>query len=96
MIFLRLLTVFTLIAVFSAQANVGDAQRAYEAEDYLSAFNLFSEAAESGDAKAQFFLGECYFNGQGVPQDFSLAIKWYTESAEQQFMQAQDVWVTFI
>ena len=78
MIFLRVLAVFTLIIAFSAQANVDEGQRAYEVEDYLSAFSLFKEAAQGGDAKGQFFLAECYFNGRGVPQDFSLAVEWYT------------------
>lgn len=56
MIFLRVLAVFTLIIAFSAQANVDEGQRAYEVEDYLSAFSLFKEAAQDGDAKGQFFL----------------------------------------
>ena len=90
MIFLRVLAVFTLMIAFSAQANLDEGQRAYEAEDYLSAFGLFKEAAKDGDAKAQFLLAESYFNGRGTPQDFSLAIKWYTASAEQEFVQAQE------
>ena len=76
MIFLRVLAVFTLMIVFSAQANVDEGQRAYEAEDYLSAFESFKEAAKAGDEKGQFFLAECYFNGRGTPQDFTLAIKY--------------------
>jgi hypothetical protein len=34
MIFLRVLAVFALIIAFSAQANLNEGQRAYEAEDY--------------------------------------------------------------
>jgi len=37
--------------------------------------------AESGDAKAQFDLGACYFKGDGVTQDYKEAVKWYTKSA---------------
>lgn len=28
-------------------------------------------------------LGDCYYNGEGVDQDFEMAFKWYSESAAQ-------------
>ena len=34
------------------------------------------EKAERGDADAQFKLGMCYFNGDGVPQNVTEAVKW--------------------
>ena len=39
--------------------------------------------AEAGDAKAQFLLGACYYEGEGVEKDEKEAVKWYTKSAEQ-------------
>ena len=33
--------------------------------------------------RAQFFLGCMYEDGQGVAQDYSKAIKWYTLAADQ-------------
>lgn len=39
--------------------------------------------AEQGDAKAQYKLGMMYENGEGVPQDYVEAIKWYRKAAEQ-------------
>jgi TPR repeat protein len=39
--------------------------------------------AEKGNANAQFSLGDCYRTGQGVPQDFVEAAKWYQKAAEQ-------------
>ena len=40
-------------------------------------------AAEEGDAQAQCYLGVCFQNGQGVPQDYHEAVKWFRKSAEQ-------------
>lgn len=39
--------------------------------------------AEGGDPKAQNLLGEVYAKGQGVPQDYKEAAKWYRLAAEQ-------------
>ena len=40
-------------------------------------------AAKKGLARAQYNLGVCYYNGYGVPKDYSKAVYWYTKSAEQ-------------
>ena len=41
------------------------------------------EKAEQGDAGAQLRLGAMYHQGEGVPQDFAEAAKWYRQAAEQ-------------
>ena len=46
-------------------------------------------AAEQGDASAQFNLGLKYYNGEGVPQDYQEAVKWYRLAAEQGDASAQ-------
>jgi len=46
-------------------------------------------AAEQGDAKAQFTLGEMYDQGRGVEQDYAEAAKWYQKSAKQGNADAQ-------
>jgi TPR repeat protein len=42
-----------------------------------------TRAARKGDAAAQLRLGEMYDLGDGVPQDYTEAVKWYRLSAEQ-------------
>ena len=42
---------------------------AYESGDYATALREWEPLAEQGDADAQFFLGEMYWRGQGVPQN---------------------------
>ena len=39
--------------------------------------------AERGNAEAQYELGWMYVNGDGVPQNYRTAMKWYRLAAEQ-------------
>lgn len=46
-------------------------------------------AAEGGDPKAQYDLGDYYWTGLGVPQNDAEAVKWYRRSAEEGYADAQ-------
>ena len=46
-------------------------------------------AAEQGDAEAQYNLFLQYADGDGVPQDYSEAVKWTRKAAEQGYANAQ-------
>jgi uncharacterized protein len=48
-----------------------------------------SSAAKQGDAEAQNNLGLMYVKGNGVPQDYAEAAKWFRKAAEQGFAPAQ-------
>ena len=45
--------------------------------------------AEKEDADAQSTIGYLYANGQGLPQDYTEAAKWYRKAAEQGNASAQ-------
>ena len=47
------------------------------------------QRAEQGDALAQGQLGSMYDTGQGVPQDYTEAVRWYRLAAEQGHAGAQ-------
>lgn len=55
----------------------------YENQKYDLAVEHFKKAAEYGNADAQNQLGDCYLNGEGVPEDSEEALKWYHMAAEQ-------------
>ena len=40
-------------------------------------FNDIAKDAEQGDSDAQFNLGLCYFNGDGVEKDLEQAVNWF-------------------
>ncbi|MBF0440176.1 MAG: sel1 repeat family protein [Magnetococcales bacterium] len=45
--------------------------------------------AEWGDAKAQHNLGAMYLEGMELPQDYAMAMQWYSQSANQGYAPAQ-------
>ena len=47
------------------------------------------QRANAGDADAQNDLGLMYYNGEGVPQDYVEAVRWYRLSADQGLAAAQ-------
>ncbi|QQO07848.1 tetratricopeptide repeat protein [Breznakiella homolactica] len=52
-------------------------------QDYAQALKWYRVRAEAGDSFGQYMVGECYYCGHGVAQDFMAAFEWYTLSAEQ-------------
>lgn len=47
------------------------------------AVRFYQKAADKGHRNAQFNLGVCYLNGQGVPKNDRLAFKYYHKAALQ-------------
>ena len=58
-------------------------------QDITEAVKWYRIAAENGHAAAQFTLGGCYDDGNGVLQDKPEAAKWYRKAAEQGMPTAQ-------
>ena len=52
----------------------------FRKQNYMT---TLQKAAERGDAKAQSYLGDLYYNGLGVSQDFAQAAMWSRKAAEQ-------------
>ena len=50
-------------------------------QDFAKALKLYRSAADSGDPKAAFFVGQMYFYGDGVPADHREAAAWYKRAA---------------
>jgi hypothetical protein len=71
------------------KARLKAAQAAYYQGDFKTAASIFQAMAEQGNARAQFFLGEMYLNGSGVPRDYAQALKWARAAAEQNDSDAQ-------
>ena len=57
--------------------------------DFAKALREWRPLAEQGDARAQFYLGMLYENGDGVPRDYEKAREWYEKSAAQAEANAQ-------
>jgi len=61
---------------------------AYDRADYKTALQVWLDAAQRGDAKAQTYVGEIYEKGLGVPPDYAAAAQWYRRAAEQGYAPA--------
>lgn len=79
---------FLLIPV-SAWADMNDAMQALKSGDYTRAATELKPLAEQGNAVAQSHLGYLYYTGEGVPQSFEEAVKWYLKAAVQGNRDAQ-------
>ena len=53
------------------------------------AVNWLQKAADRDDARAQFELGQCYFEGWGVGPDREEAVRWYRVAADKGHVEAQ-------
>jgi len=65
-------------------------QTAYARGDLSLQGQEWLQLAKKGNVAAQFNVGLMHHNGQGVPQDFDAARKWYLKAAEQGFARAQN------
>ena len=64
-------------------------REAFKKKDYAAAVKYYRQAAEMGDAEAQFLLGNRYYNGQGVNTDRAKALYCYEHAARQGYAEAQ-------
>ena len=67
-------------------APLDHAAEAYDKGDYAQTIKILKPLAAEGvkgNANAQYFLGSLYENGQGTPQNYREAVKWYRLAAKQ-------------
>ncbi len=86
--------VFVLVLALALPAPVlaADFQagwKAYQRAYYATAWAEWRPLAEQGDANAQYYLGVMHQNGEGVPQNYALAVLRYFQAAEQGLASAQ-------
>lgn len=58
-------------------------------EDLQNALKACERTAESGDAQAQYELGEFYYSGNQGPKDLKKAVNWFEKASLQGQAQAQ-------
>ncbi len=78
-----------VVTASPAWADLKAGVEAYQRGDYATALTEFRPLAQQGDADAQFYLGQMYSKGRGVPQDDAEAVAWYRRAAEHGDAEAQ-------
>lgn len=64
-----------------AQVELGD--RYAGRDNNNEAYKWFTHAAKEQNAGAQYRLGDMYYNGNGVPKNYGIAVGWYNKAAAQ-------------
>ena len=72
-----------------AYPDYGTGLYAYNHYDYQTARKEFTLAAMDGHIEAQYYLGEIYEGGIGVPIAYEQAVEWFTQAARQEHAGAQ-------
>lgn len=85
-----LLPVAALVSALPAGADVKQGVDAWTRGDYKAAVQTWRPLAVSGDADAQFNLGQAYKLGRGVQADLPAAVEWFRKAAVQGHAQAID------
>ena len=93
---LRKLLLITMLIRLTAPAQTAqelcnNGHEYYTANNYTEAVKCFKKAIELGDtiAIAQYNLGICYYNGNGVTKNYTEAVKCFKKAAEQGYALAQ-------
>lgn len=90
--------IFALLLVSLPATALGDKPQAPTAEEcyvryskkqFSEALSPCTQAAEAGDLKAQFTVGEMYADGDGVSKDLDVAFGWYMRAAEKGHARSQ-------
>ena len=85
-----IITIVLLLAVQSASAvDFWTGSTYYLMGDFTAALREWRPLAEEGDARAQYYLGIMYANGEGVPENNRQAAYWFRKSARQGNSQSQ-------
>ncbi len=67
---------------FDENTELKKAKRAYDKEDYETAFSIWKQLAKRNNAEAICKIGVCYDYGHGVLEDTAEAVKWYRKAAD--------------
>lgn len=71
------------------QENRMTAYSANKRGDYISAFKIYKNLAEEGDAESQYQLSNMYDQGRGIGKNSAEMTRWLQNSAKQGYAEAQ-------
>lgn len=85
----QILFALFLLPVSVSGADYASGRLAYANGDVPEALRIWRPLAEAGDPRAQFSIGNLYFNGIGVGTDRAEAARWFRLAADQGHASAQ-------
>lgn len=73
---------------FVGCSDYRQARSAYEAGDYVKAFQIFERLSKAGDSQAQYDLSQMYLQGIGTSKNLEQGWNWMNQAAEKGNVQA--------
>ena len=80
----RIIFAGLLLSVLAQPASAGyrEGLEAYSRLDFDTALAEWLPLAEAGDVPSQYQIAVLYLRGDGVPQDYAEAVKWFRKAAD--------------
>ena len=88
----RLISVALALVGAPALADVKTGIDAYQRGDFAGAVIIWRPLATTGDADAQYNIGQAYRLGRGVPVDPKVAENWFRQAADQGHQRARNAY----
>lgn len=82
--------IFLITATVSTFFSDSDAKQGEKQVGLVHYSGKLLQRAKKGDAEAQYNLGNCYYYGLGIEKNYDEAVKWFRQSAEQDYAPAQN------
>lgn len=73
------------VTPMDTESNIYQAALAHDKAEYQKAITLLEEEVKVGSVIAHYFLGLCFLNGHGLPQDSRVACAWFEEAGRMGF-----------
>lgn len=73
----------TTLSSYSTAGQLEDGDGLFKQKNFAGALSLWRPLANQGNAEAQYRIGDIYFSGMSVAQDYNEAAKWYMNAARQ-------------
>ncbi len=71
-------------------------QKLFDEKNYTEAIKIAREYAEKGVSDVQYWLGDRYYMGIGISENYKEAVKWYRKAAKQGNLYAQSALKPFL
>ena len=77
----------------SAEETYNKGIECYNGKDYVKAYDFLKKAADEEDSRAQYKLGDMYYYGVGVTQDYKKSCEWYKKLQIMEMLRRNVIWV---
>ena len=86
--FSLILLTFFLLSNIAVAGTLDEGMTAYQAGDYIKAYQTLLPLAKKNNADAQYYIGGMFADGLGVPQNSGKAVRWLDKAVKNNHKEA--------